>query len=162
MDSATTTEGTIRCPECSGLNKAGAEWCGQCLTRFTPLRPKIADERPDPEVADETLEGALQDLTRDSGWIDDASPLPDANLHAAPGLIETSFVPLEEALAPPLVSDDQSAGPPPQTIGLKRGAFEVTEAGVQWTCAKCDALNSIDSQVCSVCGTTFAQTVSPE
>lgn len=36
---------TKRCPHCGGLNPAGAEWCGQCLERFTPPAPA----EPEPE-----------------------------------------------------------------------------------------------------------------
>lgn len=32
----------MRCPNCGGLNKDGAEWCGQCLTRFGPGIPAAA------------------------------------------------------------------------------------------------------------------------
>lgn len=27
---------TVRCPNCGGLNRVGAQWCGQCLDRFVP------------------------------------------------------------------------------------------------------------------------------
>ena len=29
----------IRCPQCGAQNRAGVQWCGQCLNRFTPSRP---------------------------------------------------------------------------------------------------------------------------
>jgi len=29
----------VRCPQCGGLNRAGAKWCGQCLEPFGPPRP---------------------------------------------------------------------------------------------------------------------------
>ncbi len=29
----------VRCPACGGLNPADADWCGQCLKRFTPPPP---------------------------------------------------------------------------------------------------------------------------
>jgi len=34
----------MRCPSCGGLNPAGADWCGQCLRRFTapPPPPPVA------------------------------------------------------------------------------------------------------------------------
>lgn len=47
---------TKRCPQCRGLNPAGAEWCGQCLERFTapPAPPPVdvepRDVSPDPVV----------------------------------------------------------------------------------------------------------------
>lgn len=29
----------VRCPQCGALNRAGAHWCGQCLSRFAPPSP---------------------------------------------------------------------------------------------------------------------------
>jgi len=37
-DTSVVTE-TRRCPSCGGLNPASADWCGQCLRRFTPPPP---------------------------------------------------------------------------------------------------------------------------
>lgn len=37
-DTSVVTE-TNRCPSCGGLNAASADWCGQCLRRFTPPPP---------------------------------------------------------------------------------------------------------------------------
>lgn len=37
-DTNVVTE-TRRCPSCGGLNPAAADWCGQCLRRFTPPPP---------------------------------------------------------------------------------------------------------------------------
>jgi hypothetical protein len=49
---------TIRCPSCGAINRAGADWCGQCLKRFTaPPAPPPARAVPEapsegvPEVA---------------------------------------------------------------------------------------------------------------
>lgn len=38
---------TKRCPHCGGLNPVAADWCGQCLERFTP--PPAAEPEPSPE-----------------------------------------------------------------------------------------------------------------
>ena len=42
------------------------------------------------------------------------------------------------------------------------GAFTVTEEGISWQCNRCDNVNPLEAQVCSVCGTTFADIVRPE
>lgn len=42
------------------------------------------------------------------------------------------------------------------------GAFSVSAEGISWTCPTCETPNPIDSDLCSVCGTTFAQMVHPE
>ena len=33
--------------------------------------------------------------------------------------------------------------------------------GITWTCSRCDTKNPLDAQVCSVCGTPFADVVRP-
>lgn len=40
-------------------------------------------------------------------------------------------------------------------------AFSVSAEGITWTCPTCQTGNPIESNVCSVCGTTFAQMVNP-
>lgn len=40
---------TKRCPHCGGLNPADADWCGQCLERFTP--PPVEEPEAEPVVA---------------------------------------------------------------------------------------------------------------
>jgi hypothetical protein len=47
----------------------------------------------------------------------------------------------------------------PDAIGTRRGAFEVTEAGIQWQCGVCATQNPIEVQVCTACGSPFAETV---
>jgi hypothetical protein len=42
------------------------------------------------------------------------------------------------------------------------GAFTVTETGITWTCAACDNANPLEAQVCSVCGTSFAEMLRPK
>ncbi len=44
----------------------------------------------------------------------------------------------------------------------ERGAFTVTETGITWTCTACDNANPLEAQVCSVCGTSFAETLRPK
>ncbi|MDQ3986292.1 MAG: zinc ribbon domain-containing protein [Actinomycetota bacterium] len=59
--------------------------------------------------------------------------------------------------------------PPPRSeptrpSGLKpgkAGAFEVTEEGINWTCLRCDSVNDLESNLCSVCGATFADAIKP-
>lgn len=43
----------------------------------------------------------------------------------------------------------------------QRGAFTVTEAGITWKCTRCDTENPLEATVCSVCGTTFADSIRP-
>lgn len=48
-----------------------------------------------------------------------------------------------------------------RTAGHTRGAFTVTEKGVVWACGVCEKTNSIDEQVCAVCGASLAETLRP-
>lgn len=57
---------TKRCPHCGGLNPVAADWCGQCLERFTPLPVAEPEPEPVPVVAPE---GAVE-------LGGDASPAP--------------------------------------------------------------------------------------
>ena len=50
---------------------------------------------------------------------------------------------------------------PASTVVQKRGAFTVTEAGIRWTCQRCDAENPLEESICAVCGTTFADSMRP-
>jgi len=122
--------GRIRCPNCGALNPEGAAWCGQCHERFR------APEPPAPP------------------------PPPPAQ---APGAAGVASPELELELEAGTVVD-QTPGtgvgaPAPAAVGTKRGAFEVTEGGIQWTCGVCGSRNPIDSQTCDVCGAPFADTV---
>jgi hypothetical protein len=43
----------------------------------------------------------------------------------------------------------------------QRGAFLVSDAGISWTCSRCETRNPLEATVCSVCGTTFAAALNP-
>lgn len=129
---------TKRCPHCAGLNPATADWCGQCLERFTP-RPVAPPEAARPVV-----------------------PAPPPVREPA---VDVDAL-LAGINAPPAVNESPptgSASPPPAAaIGTSHGAFTVREHGVVWTCSRCSAENGLDQQSCSVCGTAFAEVVQPK
>ncbi|MGH2756564.1 MAG: hypothetical protein ACRDI3_02110 [Actinomycetota bacterium] len=108
---------SFRCPDCGALNARGAEWCGQCLTRFVTTPP------PPPP------------------------PPPGAAAPAAP-------------TTQPGHAPGSAPAARPRTTGRK-GAFTVTETGITWRCSRCDTDNPLEAQVCSVCGTTFADSMQP-
>ena len=60
-------------------------------------------------------------------------------------------------------TDPERTGAPgaslPQTP--EGSAFTVTEEGIRWTCSRCDHSNALELQFCEVCGTSFAQAMSP-
>jgi hypothetical protein len=126
-----------RCPRCGALNPPDAQWCGQCLTRF--------------EVED-TAEHT------DPGGMTAAGPVEADPLTA----------PLEALEPRPVVTPETAGtdpapetGLPPEVVGVERGAFKVTGAGVVWRCATCGSENRIDDKVCSACNAPFAATVAP-
>ena len=73
---------------------------------------------------------------------------------------------MEEAVALEAGSQSPPAPKAPAraagTSTASSGTFTVTEAGITWTCDRCDAQNPLEAQVCSVCGTTFAEVVRPK
>ncbi|HEY7875740.1 MAG TPA: hypothetical protein VIG64_11535 [Actinomycetota bacterium] len=90
-------------------------------------------------------------------------PQPEAQ----PAAVEPSSA--APAPAGPPASDDPLSQPAPVVAAASNAAaagdgraFTVTAEGITWTCPTCETPNSIDSDVCSVCGTTFAQMVHPE
>jgi hypothetical protein len=95
----------IRCPSCGGLNRVGAQWCGQCLERFVPPKP---------------LE------------------IPGRSAESGP---------------PP---------PPPPPGGRSATIpFSVGADGISWACKQCETVNPFDTEVCSACGTSFAELLRP-
>jgi Double zinc ribbon len=107
----------VRCPQCGGLNRAGAKWCGQCLERFVPPKP----------------------LEIRGGRAGGGPPPPPP----PPG----SLQPREVLYEPPAPSDGK--------------AFLVGKDGISWACKHCDTVNSIDTDLCSVCGMPFADLLRP-
>ena len=112
-----------------------AEWCGQCLERFTPIPAPEPDPPPAPVAPVEQEPAAV--VAAGS-----AAPLAPAD-GIAPG---------EASLSPP----------PAAAVGVTRGAFTVREHGVVWTCPRCDNENPLEAAVCEVCGTKFAEIARPD
>lgn len=139
----------IRCPACGARNSPGAEWCGQCLTRFAPPPPP-----PGPSPALGSLDSleSLDSLGAAAPW---ASGFADATMVRPPAPV--SDLTLE--------GDADAGGPSADLSGARvisqRGAFTATDAGVLWTCARCGTQNPLEAESCSVCGATLAELVRP-
>lgn len=134
-DRSTTTK---RCPDCGGLNHVDADWCGQCLKRFSA--PPAPEPAPDKNASKPQAVGFPSEAQPAA----QAEPIP--------------------AASPPTPGKDAPAATqkpqvPPEAVGSKRGAFEVTDEGITWTCGSCDSKNPIDATTCSVCGAPFARTL---
>jgi hypothetical protein len=69
--------------------------------------------------------------------------------------------PREEA-ATQAATPTSTITPPPKAVGTERGAFRVKDDGVVWVCSSCESENALEVVACRVCGTTFAETVSPK
>lgn len=134
---------TKRCPHCGGLNPLTADWCGQCLERFTPKPTPAAAQAPPPVQAPPSPQAPVQE--------------PAVDVEALLAGIAAGSPPPAAASPPPT----PTPAPPGAAVGTTRGAFTVREHGVVWTCSSCDTENPLDQQMCSVCGTTFADVVSP-
>ncbi|HJR45923.1 MAG TPA: hypothetical protein VJ927_10000 [Actinomycetota bacterium] len=127
---------TKRCPNCGGSNPVDAEWCGQCLERFTP--------KPEPEPVPET------------------PPQPQPVSEVAPAAVAAGLLP-PVTLGEAEPAERAPMAPPPEAaIGVTRGAFTVREHGVVWTCPRCENENALDAQTCAVCGTPFAEIARPK
>ena len=127
---------SIRCPFCGGLNPADAQWCGQCLKRFPDSEPV-----PGPET-----------LAADS------APAADLSRPDPASAVSTSDGPGPG----PSDQDSPAAGTVARTEEVGERPFAVSAEGITWTCPTCETPNPIEENVCSVCGTTFAQMVHPE
>src|SRR5688500_17304443 len=49
---------TLRCPHCGALNRAEAEWCGQCYERLVEPEP---EPEPEPESGPQVVPAATSD-----------------------------------------------------------------------------------------------------
>jgi hypothetical protein len=146
---AETRSDVIRCASCGGMNPAGADWCGQCLARFTAPEPPPPTPPPAVPVAATTLRPAPEpDVDADLLF----DPDPFRLLQAVPDVPE------------PMPSDRIAvlpAEPADEERVVERGAFRATGDAITWTCTVCDEVNPLEAAVCSVCGSTFALTVRP-
>jgi hypothetical protein len=127
-----------RCPSCGGLNPADADWCGQCLRRFT------APPAPAPAPVSQPVVQEVAPVAESVPPVADA-PIVDSAY--------ASYIDDEKAAE---MAPAPAIAPPPEAVGTKRGAFTVTETGIMWTCKACETDNPLALQVCSVCGTEFA------
>ena len=121
-----------RCAFCGALNPANAQWCGQCLRQFPPEDISVYD--PPAEA--------------------DASEVVGTQSEAAAGS--------DQERAPAAAVESFAGGRAKAARSEGSGAFTVTEAGITWKCDRCETTNPLEAQVCSVCGTTFAEVVRPK
>ena len=133
----------IRCPKCGGLNRAGAQWCGQCLERFTPPKPL--------EIPGETADGGPPPPPPPPG-----APRPEAGLLSE--LVATA--PSAAEPNPPEPARTETAAPSSSHQGEGK-AFLVGADGISWACKHCETVNSIETETCSACGMSFADLLRP-
>lgn len=114
----------IRCPKCGGLNRAGAQWCGQCLERFAPPKPL--------EIPGGSAEGGPPPPPPPPG-----APQPEA------------------AILSELVAAQSSSH------AAEGKTFLVDADGISWACKHCETVNSMETEICSVCGMSLADLLRP-
>lgn len=145
----------IRCPACGARNSPGAQWCGQCLTRFAP--PPPPPPPAEPASAAEPPGAAETPVAWGAGFADAAivrPPAPDATASPPAASLTADASSVEGSAA-------SEADPPAVRVISRRGAFKATDAGVFWTCTRCGTENPLEAESCSVCGTTLAELVRP-
>lgn len=126
--------------------------------RSAPPAPPLAASVPCPECGGANPPGAE--------WCGQCF----ARFHKAE---EVAASDVDPVISPELLSDlaaeaGPTAPPPPpsprpSSTDVKRGdgTFSVTEEGINWTCKKCDTTNEFSSNICTVCGATFAEAIKP-
>lgn len=78
------------------------------------------------------------------------------------GSLESSpTVPSGSAGAPVATPGAPSPTRAPSFNDADNGPFQVTDAGIFWTCPRCETRNLLERSVCEVCGTAFAELVRP-
>lgn len=129
-----------RCPFCGALNPVDADWCGQCLARFT-----------EPGVEYGTGETDEKESTEEDEEEDEGEPPPTTSKAGTTSISEFEDSALGERI------------PVPPSAGGRavRGAFQVTDEGIRWVCPRCETVNPIDANVCVACGATFADALRP-
>ena len=130
----------IRCPKCGGLNRVGAEWCGQCLEPFVP--PKRLE-----------IPGATA-----GGGTSPPPPPPPGPTQLGDILSEISQT--ESGQSETSLRNEGSTNAAVQSPADGK-AFLVGTDGISWACKKCETVNSIETEVCSVCGMSFADLLRP-
>ena len=136
-DQTSSQSSPLPCPKCGASNKPGAQWCGQCLTKFASSAPPPPPPPPLRPVA-----------PANSAEAED----PEALLHT---LVEQDGGPKEgpaRAAWRPLAEKTQKVG---------AGTVTVAKDGISWTCARCDSTNDIEASVCTVCGAKFSEAIKP-
>lgn len=165
-DDVNSVRKMTRCPFCGALNAVEADWCGQCLARFTEpgvvYGPLPGEEAGDNQV-DELDEvggdpphdrGATKtQVERTYGSEDDGATTTAVGLLSPPEP--------EVQAAPDEPSPEAKAASEDAPVLSERGAFAVTADGVLWTCARCETVNPLDEMTCVACGAPFAETVKP-
>lgn len=132
---------TMRCQNCGGLNPATAEWCGQCMKRFTAPPP------PPPPPIDPTTHSTPSDPIPS----DPSSVVPDDGPR---GAIAAGLRHKASRNASTVMEEDL-----PVAHAVERGPFTVVGERVAWRCVQCGTSNPIDDVVCSVCSAPFAATI---
>ena len=120
----------MRCPHCGGLNPRDAQWCGQCLTSFA-VEPVLAGRAVG--ATDHQMGGSV--LAPPPPGPSTGPPSPSVITHGSNG-----------------------SGNGTAVDGLPEN-FKVTESGVTWLCRMCETENPLAVSTCSVCTSSFAQTL---
>ena len=158
-DGTARDAGALRCPECGATNRAGAEWCGQCFARFDqPQAPSTSDPAPDGSTeaddVDDDLVARLREARATLSELGGDRPVRKAPPPPPPGASSGR----KRGVTPAPSAAARAGG---SRAPIDGGAFNVDGAEITWTCSRCDSVNDFESNICSVCGTTFAEAIKP-
>jgi hypothetical protein len=169
-NNATSPQGARkRCPNCGGSNKFDATWCGQCLEKFEEdTKADSIEESYSTVVSQSNDSNGSADSEEKTRPLDDEEAAKWLSSLAADTL--TGFKAVSRS---PKTSDESNGTPLIQTSSVKtaprsdvssdgQGTFQVSEAGITWTCLRCDSINAMEESACTVCGTIFADAIKPE
>jgi ribosomal protein L40E/TM2 domain-containing membrane protein YozV len=120
-----------RCPNCGGLVRPDAEWCGQCFTRL--------DRSPSPPEGESSTRPQVPGPSPSGG----AAPVagtPDGPTRPAPSGADVRGL--------------EGRTPVASSSGRR---VRATDEGIVWACPTCDSENPIEATSCRTCGTPFGR-----
>lgn len=163
---------TWKCQGCGATNRAGAQWCGQCLAAPTtpepvhqaapqPREAPPAEPAPPAREAEPTsLEEALLLLAKRSEGATAPAPAARQEAPLPPGLEVEAEADSAPAASAPLDSGPVDAAS--EVTEVEAGSFSVRAEGITWACKWCEARNPLAAQSCSVCGAGFGEILKEE
>ena len=163
MDPRGSEPRNLKCPKCGANNKAGAEWCWQCLDRFPTEEPQEPAALEEVGAADDDFAHGAE-LRREAATELQGIAETEAAEELGRLLVDDESSPTRPSRDPRGESGKAEANgngkvkaSPDAVISGAKGAIAVTGEEITWTCSLCDTVNDFDRRTCEVCGASFAE-----